>query len=241
MTQANQGGDGPKRPDRRHATIDGADLLPGVEAEVVQKVLVAGTLKNVAAGTVIMKEGSPDPSFVILLKGAVKVSHNLDDGRQIVNELRRAPSFFGHVETLAQIPTLASVDALEFCQVLEVPRPALAEALKTSDKMMTLLVAEDGRRLARAAYNQRALANDATEKRLARLLLSYLELFGLPIDGGIKIRVPLTQDELGDALAVNRRSIIRALQEWKDRNLVFKSGDSYAVSDPKALEEIAKK
>jgi CRP/FNR family cyclic AMP-dependent transcriptional regulator len=230
----------PVRPDRRHATIDGGDLLPGVEAEVVQRVLIAGNLRNIAAGEAIMTEGAPDPTFTILLKGAVKVSHNLEDGRQIVNELRRAPSFFGHVEALAQIPTLASVEALEFCQVLAVPRDALSAALKASDKMMTLLVAEDGRRLARAAYNQRALANDDTDKRLARLLLSYVELFGLPIEGGTKIRVPLTQDELGDALAVNRRSIIRALQEWKDRNLVFKSGDSYAVSDVAALEAIGK-
>ena len=105
---------------------------------------------------------------------------------------------------------------------------------------MQLLVVEDGRRLARAAYNQRALAHDDTETRLARLLVSYVEIFGVQTPEGFKIRIPLTQDELGDALAVNRRSIIRALQEWKDHNLVFKVGDSYAVRDVAKLRELGK-
>jgi CRP-like cAMP-binding protein len=229
-----------RRPDRRHSTIEAKDLLPGVEEEVVQAMLTAGKLRNIPAGQSICRENAEAAHFIILLKGAVKITHSLDDGREIVNELRKAPSFFGHVETLAGLNWLASVEALELCQVLDVPRDALASGLKRSGKLMTLLVSEDGRRLARAAYNQRSLANDAVEIRLARLLISYVEIFGLPIQGGTKIRIPLTQDELGDALAVNRRSIIRALQEWKDRNLVFKSGDSYAVSDIPALEAIGK-
>ncbi len=232
--------DTPRRPDRRHQTIEAKDLLPGVEEEVVQAMLITGKLRNVNAGNTICRENAEAAHFVILLKGAVKITHSLDDGREIVNELRKAPTFFGHVETLTSLNWLASVEALELCQVLDVPREALVAGLKRSANLMTLLVSEDGRRLARAAYNQRSLANDAVEIRLARLLLSYVEIFGLPIDGGTKIRIPLTQDELGDALAVNRRSIIRALQEWKDKNLVFKSGDSYAVSDIAALTKIAK-
>ncbi len=90
-----------------------------------------------------------------------------------------------------------------------------------------------------AAQHERALAFLPVRPRLANLLLTYVRMYGVPVDGGLGIRVKLSQAELANGLGVARRSIARTLTQWVRDGLLRKAGTSYVVRDLLALGKMA--
>ena len=90
-------------------------------------------------------------------------------------------------------------------------------------------------RLCIAAQNERALAFNPVETRLAQLLMTYVDMYGLPVEGGTKIRIPLTQEELANSLGVARRSVTRALKRWSEAGILRKAGRHFIVREVKSL------
>jgi hypothetical protein len=70
-------------------------------------------------------------------------------------------------------------------------------------------------------------------------LSTYVDFFGLPVAEGLKIRIPLTQDDLANGLGVARRSITRALKSWLEDGTLLKQGRYFVVRDRARLEQAA--
>lgn len=213
-------------------------IFAGVEQAVQHTLTTAGTVQRFAAGDELLTEDDDDTAFFVLLSGSVKVLYRNPDGYQVVVKLLAAPAVFGEMECLAGIPYLESVAALETAQALVIPRDAFLAALDTSHRLTRNLLGDVSARLCIAAQNERALAFNPVETRLASLLLTYLDMYGLPVEQGSKIRIPLTQDDLANALGVARRSITRVVTRWlKDRVLIKERGH-FIIADCQALQRV---
>ena len=189
-------------------------------------------------GAVILSEGEQDLSLFVLLAGSVKVLYRSAEGLELVAKLLAAPAVFGEMECLAGIPYLESVEAVERAQLLEISSPVFLAAVRRSHALCANLLGDVAKRLCIAAQHERALAFHPVESRLAQLLLTYLELYGLPVPAGRMIRIPVTQDGLAQALGVNRRSITRALKRWSAEGWLIRQGGRYVVTAPEALERV---
>src|SRR5262249_49620852 len=151
-------------------------------------------------GTLIIREDEDELPFFVLLKGSVQIVFSSHDGQEVLAELVRAPAAFGATELLAETGALGSVKAIERCQGLSIDPGVLAEALDRSPALLRNLLVEQAQRVAASAKMQRSLAFDPVDTRLAKLLTNYLELYGLPVEGGMKIRIPLNQTDLANAV-----------------------------------------
>lgn len=214
-------------------------LFAGVDAGLVSRLASPANLRAFAPGALVLVEDDPEVAFFILVSGSVKVLYRSPEGLEVVVKLFRAPAVFGEMECLTGIPYLESVEALERSTAHVIGREQLIAALEASHALTFNLLGDLSARLCIAAQNERALAFHPVETRLASLLLTYLEFYGVPAEGGVKIRIPLSQDALANALGVARRSITRALKAWQDEDLVVKSGAHYLVRDPTRLEKVS--
>jgi CRP-like cAMP-binding protein len=97
----------------------------------------------------------------------------------------------------------------------------LAERLRESDRGRTEAAALD------------------VNRRAAIRLLELADRYGMPADDGVRIDVPLTQDELADWIAVSRPAVARALAELRAAGLVTTGRRSLSVTDPVALRAYA--
>ena len=93
-------------------------------------------------------------------------------------------------------------------------------------------------RLCIAAQNERSLAFNPVERRLANMLYAHATLFGLPVPEGTMIRVPLSQDALAQSLGVARRSVTRALARWNQEGLISKNQGRFVITDMKKLASV---
>jgi CRP/FNR family transcriptional regulator len=209
-----------------------------VEPAVVEEIVARAVERAFEPGACVLMEDHAELSFFILLKGSVKVLYRSPEGLEVVVKLFRAPAVFGEMECLTRVPYLETVQTLERSLVLELPQAEFMEALRRSHALTFNVLGDLAARLCIAAQNERSLAFHPVETRLAQLLLTYVDFYGLPVEGGVRIRIPLSQDDLANALGVARRSVTRALKEWQEQDLIAKEGGCYVVRAPEKLEAI---
>lgn len=206
-----------------------------VKPETLEQLVASSQQVSYSRGQVLLSEGSDALRFFVLISGSVRVFYSDPTGRQVVVKLFKAPVAFGEMECIAGVPWLESVDALEKSTTLEVPRHVFLLALRQSPELTYNLVLDLSARLCIAAQNERSLAFNTVERRLATLLHAHVTLFGLPAPGGTMIRIPLSQDALAQSLGVARRSVTRALARWTKEGLIKKHQGRFVVADVEKL------
>jgi CRP-like cAMP-binding protein len=83
---------------------------------------------------------------------------------------------------------------------------------------------------------QDLLALDATA-RIAKKLLELADAHGEVTDDGIRIRLPLTQRELGQMVGVTREKINRALEQFEQRGVLTNGRQGITIQQPDLLRE----
>lgn len=226
--------------DERRGAVTAKDLrhpiLRGVDPALVRRLVDEGETKVYATGELLLREGEQELFCFFLVAGSVKVFYTSPDGFEVVVKVFGAPSVFGEMECITGIPYLESVVAVEKAKALRLPAAALRRALDESHPLSTNLLRDLAARLCIAAQNENALAFLPVATRLANLLLTYVRLYGVPVEGGTMIRVKLSQDELANGLGVAKKSVSRTFREWQSEGLVTKRGGCLVVSD---VEELA--
>jgi CRP/FNR family transcriptional regulator len=212
-------------------------MFKAVKPEVLDYILKNSRFCQYTRGQILLSEGSLDLRFFALSKGSVRVFFNNPDGRQVVVKLFTAPACFGEMECMAGIGYLEAVETLEKSAGLEIPRHTFLLALRQSTELTFNLANDLAMRLCIAAQNERSLAFNPVERRLANMLYAHASIFGLPVPEGTMIRVPLSQDALAQSLGVARRSITRALGRWVQEGLIKKNQGRFVITDMKKLSE----
>lgn len=213
--------------------------------------LPGAVLRRFPPGGIVLREGEPPWAVGVVVSGALVVRWTAPSGRRAALSVLGAGRSFGLEAVLEaagpvvaagddavgataeapedRLPLRPEVRAWIGSQVLFVPiahsRPA-RPGQDASAALLSILAGEIGHLQRRLAAT---LTTSATE-RLLELLLDLARDHGRPVPGGVRIRVPLTQDLLACATGITRESVNRALRRLRSDGLVRRAGRSYVVS-----------
>jgi CRP-like cAMP-binding protein len=93
----------------------------------------------------------------------------------------------------------------------------------------------------RAAYSLTDVAFEDIRRRVARTLLALAREHGEAAEGGVRIRLKLSQATLGAMVAASRENVNRALALFSSRGAVSQQEGFFLVHDQKALEREAER
>lgn len=214
-------------------------LFSGLDAGVLWLLAKDAAEREYAIGSCLLAEGDGPAEFFILTTGSVRVFYRAPDSREVLVKLFGSPAVFGEMECLAGLNYLESVEALEKSKALVLSSSSLRVGLDQSPLLTRRLLNDLAVRLCIAAQHERRLAFEGVEVRLAQVFLSHLDVHGLPVDGGVKIRVALSQEVLAQAVAATRRSVFAVLKAWSAVGWVNKVGRHWVVRNRAELEKLS--
>ncbi|OGQ89151.1 MAG: hypothetical protein A2289_17395 [Deltaproteobacteria bacterium RIFOXYA12_FULL_58_15] len=191
------------------------------------------------SGATVLTEGEDPEWFFVLLAGSVRVFYRSEEGEELVCKLFGAPAVFGEMECLTGIAYQESVRTLETSTLLKVPSAYFVELIGQNAGFARAMLKDLARRLCIAADHERALAFQQVDSRLANLLLSYVELYGVPTSVGILVRIVITKKSLARDLGVARRSIHRTIQIWTEQGILAMHGRQLLVKNIKELTTLS--
>ncbi len=108
-------------------------LFASLPGETLAKLADRMQRDEVAAGTVVVREGEPGDRFFVILSGLATVSQSSLGGRRVL----RAGEFFGEVALAMHVPRTATVTAMTPCVVASCDTT-------TFDELLRPLFADDG-------------------------------------------------------------------------------------------------
>ncbi len=175
-----------------------------------------------------------------LVSGYVKVVVTGVDGRDVLFTVLGPGEVFGEVSALDGAPRSASVTALEATEVLVIDRHALVLFLRSSSEAAVRLLAVLAARLRRLSAEREDIASLDVPTRLAKRIFDLAARYGEPErEGGQRIALRLSQQELGAWVGVTRESVNRFLRKCSEDGLLRFDAGRILVRDMEGLERLA--
>ncbi len=208
-----------------------AKLKPEEEADLMRR----GRRRRWRTGCVLVNQGESSRWVVLLLSGTVKVLSLTDEGDEVVFGVRGAGGLIGELEAADGKPRPATVVALEPVEALVISYQDFAAFFATHRGAVWLLVATLCERLRDAERKRLELGSYSITRRLSMQLVELAEQYGQPAQQGVRISLPLTQDDLASTIGASREAVSKALRSLRTRGWIATGRRSLLVLDLAAL------
>lgn len=145
--------------------------------------------------------------------------------------------FFGK-EAIYSGPEVYYYEAMTDCELSYINIEKVVELTKKNPLLYREVLALSARRIDANIWQieNRSLRN--FHRRVAHQLCYFATAFGEKKDGGIKLKIPLTQQDLADTLSTTRETISISMSELKKKGLI-KPGRLIFIPSVKKLQEEA--
>lgn len=191
-------------------------------------------------GQSLFSEGDLSDRVFLIERGWVKVACSSADGREVVLALRGPGDVVGEMSTVDGRPRMANAAALDDVQVAVVPAALLTRALASDSAAALDLLGVLASRLRDADRKRFEFATFDTLARVASRLCELAERFGRPVEGGVQVDLPLSQEELASWCGSSREATVKALRSLRELGAVTTGRRAVTVRDMPALLRIAR-
>jgi CRP/FNR family transcriptional regulator, cyclic AMP receptor protein len=201
--------------------------LPG---DVIDDLMAGAVRLKIPASSVIHREGEGAPVLELVVSGLVRVFVTAPDGRTMTVRYCRPGALLGVMSLF--IPGFAlpaAVQALVDAEVLALS-PGVARRAAAQDIRVTqAFLREQSERAISFLYEVPGSAFATVRQRVARHLLD------LASEGGPELVVPVSQQQLAEAVGTVREVIVRVLRELRTAGVVRTERNRIVIVDPARL------
>ncbi len=126
--------------DSRVALLERLDIFAAASRPMLERLAAVASDVEFRSGAEIVREGEPADALYVLVDGEVEVSARGEHGgpERFVRAMS-APSYFGEIGVLQQIPRTASVRAVSACHCERIEGADLLEALNSTPPSASLM------------------------------------------------------------------------------------------------------
>jgi CRP/FNR family transcriptional regulator, cyclic AMP receptor protein len=210
-------------------------LFAACRADELTDLLSLATLQKMSKGQTLLLQGDPGDALIILLGGHARVTMVASNGREITLDYADPGDVLGEIAVLDGGERTASVIALEGGNFLRLTRAAFEAFVERHPGMAWRLMKELARRLRQTNETIESDRAYASGPRLAR----FLQRLTLSDHTDGRLRLDLSQSELGSFAGMSRENINRQLSAWADAGVIALDHGQIRILDSRFLSEIA--
>lgn len=212
------------------------DLAPSAWSDLDAR----ARLRRLSRGSALFVQGEGPGAAAVLLEGRLKVVHVADDGTESLLAIRGTGDLVGELSVLDGAPRSATVTALEPAAALVVDADGFRAWLQAHPEAMLELLALVAARLRDADSTRAQFATADVTARLARRLLELAARYGEPGSGGVRIDLPVTQEDLAGWVGASREAVAKGMRRLRQRGAVVTGRRRVEVCDLAALRRLAR-
>lgn len=138
-------------------------------------------------------------------------------------------------QTVNESPETYYYEAITPIEIYTIDETTLKDAVEQNPKLYKDLLAVSGKRLHSTLHGLENLTLSNSYHRVAHELLYLARTFGERKEGGTRIRVPLTHQDLADILSLTRETVSTCMVQLRDKKLIT-TGKSTVIKDMEKLE-----
>lgn len=224
----------------RHGGICG-----GLKPEELLELSNYSRIVDIPAGTVLLHQGEPITEYANVLRGVIKLSKLMEDGRQQIVGLQFAPDLLGRQHArVSNITAEAAVDS----QICIFPRHALERIAANSADITDRLSSQTLRELNQAREWMVTLGRKTAIEKVAsflRLVATASDPENTPFTAArsnqsVEIELPLSRSEMADFLGLTTETVSRQMTNLRKGGLItLKVAQIVTIVDFEGLRRIS--
>jgi CRP/FNR family cyclic AMP-dependent transcriptional regulator len=190
-------------------------------------------------GALLFMEGQAARGVYLLCQGRAKLMITNREGRTLILKIAQAGEIFGVNAVVTGRPHEVTLETLQPSQMAFIGREDFLKLIKEHGEVCLRVVQHLSRdcQAAHDSIRSIGLSHSASEK-LARFLLEW-SAEGQESDGGVRMKLPLTHEEMAQLIGSSRETVTRTLSEFKKESIAELRGSTLVVLDKSALENLA--
>jgi CRP/FNR family transcriptional regulator, cyclic AMP receptor protein len=190
-------------------------------------------------GAILFSEGEMPRGIFQLCHGSVKLSMSSEDGKTLITRIIEQGEALGLSSTISGNPSRVTAETIAPSQVNFVRREDFLRFLNTSIDASVNALRQLSTECESGADRVKAmeLSQSATGK-LAGLLLSWCAERGRPSDGGMRVQVLMTHDDISHLINTSRETVTRLFRDLRDERLISIKGSNLIIHDKRRLERL---
>lgn len=218
--------------------LEGADLLKGVPATVIQSLTDRVRHKHFKAGEVVFAKDATNTPVYYVVDGRVRITTIRHEGNELLIGLFDTGDVFGELALVDDGPRAVNAIADRDSYILEIDRRDLLPVVESNSSSAMALSRMLSVHIREAVTNLENLGFHDAQTRLWFKLMYLSESYGT-VDsetGRLRIQHGLSQQNLADSIGMTRVMVNRQLSVWRKKKLIETGRGIVDVPDPAALE-----
>jgi CRP-like cAMP-binding protein len=202
-----------------------------------QELLALLRRRHVPKAVPLIRAGAAGDDVIVVLDGRVKLVAYGVERREVVLGLRGPGELIGEMAALGGVRRTATAVAVDDVEAGYLHADEFRQYLREHPDVALLLIRMLIQRLTEASQEVVDLATQDSVGRVAKRLLDLASDHGAPVEGGIRIELSLTQEELASWTGATRETVSRALRLMRRVGWIATDNRSITVLDAAALRE----
>ena len=196
-------------------------MFSSLGAGELAEIAALASMRSFAPRKTIVRKGEPGDGLFVLLEGRAKVSSIGHAGGDTALAVMGPGDVFGEVALLDGCPRSATVTTIDRCETAFIDQHAFQELLVANPRIGVRLLGLLARRLRQLTERVEDRAFLQLEARLAKQLVQLADDHGGPLDeGGVRIPLAISQQDLGNLVDATRESVNKQLRVWTKTGLL---------------------
>jgi CRP/FNR family transcriptional regulator, cyclic AMP receptor protein len=188
-------------------------------------------------GAAMFNEGGRSDFVASVVGGRVKASYFTDEGDEVVLAIRGPGALLGEMSAIDDEPLSATVTALESVEAVVVAVDSFMDYLQEHPRVALMLLRSMSRKLRDSDRKRVEFSAFDTLGRVARRLVELADDFGEADGDGIRISLPLSQEELAGWTGSSREAVSKALRTLRGRGWIETRRRAITVLDIDSLRK----
>lgn len=214
-------------------------FLACLSSEEARELRSRGVTRSFLSGAALFHERQVSDKVVVLLSGRVKLSCTTDDGKEVLLAIRGPGDLLGELSAIDGEPRSAAGTAIEPVEALTVAATDFTSFIGRNPRVALLILRMLSGRLRDADRKRVEFAAQDAVSRVAGRLVELCERFGEQGERGIRINLPISQEELAGWAGASREAVSKALKTLRELGWIETHRRSLTVLDLEALRRRA--
>ena len=213
-------------------------IFRGLRLPDLQRISRTLIEEKVEKGQALFWEDDP-PEFMVLLKaGKVKLIKQSESGKETILGILSPGETVGEIALFDGRPYPFTAQAMEPSVILKMSRLSFFDFLAQTPSAGIEIIIELSRRLREAQSVIKGMAAERVEHRIVELLLKLAEKIGHQGEGGLRIGIVLTRQDIADMVGSTVETTIRTLSGLTKKGLIETRSKSLILKDVEALRRL---
>ncbi len=213
-------------------------LLSRLEAEQMDELLSLAVTRRFSPRDVIFQKGDPGEEFYAILSGRVGINTISEEGKEIFLNILDPGEVFGEIALLDGKDRTAGAVAMQSSELLRIGRSEFLPFLERHPKLCIRLMAVLCERLRWTSDIIEDTIFLDIPRRLAKRLLTLVQRYGEPFEDVLRIRLKLSQEELGQMLGATRESVNKGIKSLQSTGAIRYDDGHIIIRDLALLEKL---